>query len=351
MTHDPERRRLLSSLALLFGMGAVVGNAQCASKPASANKASEKKANAGKTSAGKPNAGGSGARVVRARRANVIDGPSGTVHLEVLRESLGKAVAAAIGTDQPVAAFRQLFRPTDTVGIKVNTLAGRGLSSHPEVVTLLVEWLKEAGVRPSHIVVWDRSDRELEAAGFKLSRDASAVRCQGTNEDYDWTPREWGDGGSCFARLLVTELTALINVGMIKDHDLSGISAGMKNLYGTIHNPNKYHDNGCSPYLAQLAAFPLIRDKLRLTVLDGLMAQCHGGPARSARWAWPWGGVLVSTDPVAIDAVAHQVIEERRREEKLSTLAAEGRDPKWLAVAAELGLGTATLERITVVDV
>jgi uncharacterized protein (DUF362 family) len=288
--------------------------------------------------------------VARAQRPSVIDAETGTVNLGQLRELLGKAVCAAMGTDQPVAGFRRLFHPTDVVGIKVNTLAGKGLSTHPELVQLLAEWLVQSGVPSNQIVVWDRSDRELEAAGFQLNRETSGVRCQGTNDDYDWTPREWGANGSCFARLLCSELTALINVGLVKDHDLSGISAGMKNLYGVIHNPNKYHDNGCSPYLAQLSASPLIRDKLRLTILDGLIAQCHGGPARSPRWAWPWGGVLVSTDPVAIDAVAHHIIEERRRQVSLQSLAEEGREPKWLEVAAELGLGEARLERITVVD-
>jgi hypothetical protein len=59
----------------------------------------------------------------------------------------------------------------------------------------------------------------------------------------------------------------------------------------------------------------------------------------------------VSTDPVAVDAVALQLIEERRRDLALKTLAEEGREPKWLAVAAALGVGEALLERIRVVDV
>jgi uncharacterized protein (DUF362 family) len=331
MRFDEERRHMLESLALLLGFGLAIENAQCEPKRSSAE--------------------ASRSRVARARRPDVVDSATGAVRVDRLRELLGKAIASATGTGSPTAAFRRLFRATDVVGIKVNTLAGRGLSSHPELVLMLADWLKEAGVRPSNIIIWDRSDRELEAAGFTLNRRGDGVRCLGTNDDYDWTPREWGPGGSCFARLLVEQITALINVGMVKDHDLSGVSAGLKNFYGVVHNPNKYHDNGCSPYVAHLAAHPLIKDKLRLTVLDGLVAQCHGGPARSPRWSWPWGGVLVSTDPVAVDAVARQTIEERRRELALKSLAEDGREPKWLADAARLGLGEARLDRIQVVDV
>ncbi|MBI4704560.1 MAG: DUF362 domain-containing protein [Deltaproteobacteria bacterium] len=289
--------------------------------------------------------------VVRARRPGAIDPASGAVDAGKLADLLGAALTRAGGAKGPVEALRRLFRPADVVGIKVNTIAGRGLSPHPELVLRLAGWLQEAGVAARNVVIWDRTDRELSGAGFALNRDGPGVRCLGTNEDYDWTPLEWGAGGSCFARLLTSELTALINVAVLKDHDLAGISAGLKNWYGAIHNPNKHHGGGCNPYVAHLAAFPLIRDKLRLTLVDGLVGQCHGGPARSPRWAWPWSGVLCSTDPVAIDAVCWRAIEERRAEIGLPSLGAERREPKWIATAARLGLGEHDVARIEVVDV
>jgi uncharacterized protein (DUF362 family) len=289
--------------------------------------------------------------VARARRDGVRDASTGRVHVPTLRGMLGAAVTRATGDSSIVDAFRRRFQPSDVVGIKVSTLAGRGLSPHPELVSEIAEALIQAGVQRSNVVVWDRTDNELRQAGFTLQRDKTTVRCMGTNDDYDWTPREWGAGGSCFARLLVEELTALINVGLVKDHDLAGISAGMKSWYGVIHNPNKHHDDGCDPYVAHLANYPLIKDKLRLTVLDALVAQCHGGPARSPRWAWPYGALLVSTDPVAADAVAWRIIEERRSEVGLRPLAAEEREPKYIATAGRLGLGENRLEHILLVDV
>jgi uncharacterized protein (DUF362 family) len=289
--------------------------------------------------------------VARARRDSVREASTGRINGPVLKSMLGAAVTKATGDSGLIEAFRRRFEPSDVVGIKVSTLAGRGLSSHPELVAEIVEALVRAGVKESHIVVWDRTDDELRQAGFTLQRDKTTVRCMGTNQDYDWTPREWGAGGSCFARLLVEELTALINVGLVKDHDLAGISAGMKSWYGVIHNPNKQHDDGCDPYVAYLANTPLIKDKLRLTILDALVAQCHGGPARSPRWAWPYGALLVSTDPVAVDAVAWQIIEERRREVGLKPLAEEEREPKYIATAGRLGLGENRLEHIELVDV
>ena len=289
--------------------------------------------------------------VALARREGVLKTSSGDVHAPTLRAMLSSATVAATGDPGYEQSLRKRFRSTDVVGLKVSALAGRGLSPHPQLVAELVSRLVSAGVKKDNILIWDRTDDELAEAGFTLNREGAGVRCYGTNQDYDWTPREWGAGGSCFARVLVEELTALINVAVLKDHDLAGISAGLKNWYGVIHNPNKHHDRGCDPYVAYLAASPLIRSKLRLTVIDGLAGQCHGGPAKRPRWRWPYNGLLVSTDPVAVDAVCWRIIEERRQELGLPSLTEEQREPHWIATAHEIGLGESRPEHINVVEV
>ncbi len=303
--------------------------------------------------------GGKGARsggrdlpdVVVARR-EALAKPGAPPDPAVVGEMLDAAVARATGAKDPVAGLRSLLRPGDVVGVKLNCLAGRGLSPHPELVDALVRRLVAAGVAPRRIVLFDRSTRELRRAGFVPGRvGPPGVRVVGIDNDYDWTPREWGPSGSCFARVLVREISALVNVGVVKDHDLAGVSLGLKNWYGVIHNPNKMHDDGCFPYVAHLAAYPLIREKLRLTILDGIVAQAHGGPARVPKWSWPWGGLIVSAkDPVAVDATGLGVIERRRQEVGQPPLAAEKRAPKWLPEAARLGLGRADPGSFRVVE-
>jgi len=214
-----------------------------------------------------------------------------------------------------------------------------------------VQRLQDAGVPTRNILVWDRTDRELKRAGFEINRSPSGVRVFGTNDDYDWKPREWGPNGSCFPRFLIEDVTALINVGVLKDHDLAGVSLGMKNWYGAIHNPNKCHADQCAPFIPPLSAFPLIHDRLRLTVIDGVTGQCHAGPGAAPKWAWPYKGVLASVDPVAIDAVGCGIIEDRRREVGLPSLAQDKRTPRWIADACKLGLGEADLAKIRVEDV
>ena len=287
--------------------------------------------------------------VAVARREGLVS-PAGALDRARLEAALGAAVARAAGESTPVAAMRRLFRPTDVVGIKVICLGGRGVSTRPEVALQLAAFLQAAGVPADRIYVWDRTDRELRAAGYGIAR-GRGVRVFGTNEDFDGRLVEWGPSASRFDRLLATELTALVSCSVLKDHGLAGASLTLKNWYGVVHNPNKLHDDRCAPFVPHLVACPIIHDKLRLNVVDGTLAQCHGGPGRAPRWAWPYGRLLASTDPVAVDAVGRQVLEARRKEVGLPSLADEGRDPKHIAGAARLGLGVADLARIQTAEV
>jgi uncharacterized protein (DUF362 family) len=216
---------------------------------------------------------------------------------------------------------------------------------------LLAQWLQDAGLPARNVVIWDRTDRELKAAGYTLNRDGAGVRIFGTNDAYETEVHEWGPSASCFASVLAKDITALINLGVVKDHGLAGVSFGLKNWYGAIHNPNKLHGDGCNPYIPHLAAAAPIRSKLRLTVVDGSIGQCHAGPGRSPRWAWPYNGFFASVDPVAIDALGWSIVEARRKEVGLPPLADEGREPLYIAAAAKLGLGEADLKKVQVEEV
>ena len=257
------------------------------------------------------------------------------------RKAVEAALVAATGAASGVAAAKRLFKPGDTVGIKVNCIAGINLSPRVELVDALAALVAEAGVAPSRIIVFERSARELKRAGFAVRKEGGPYLCYGIDNDYDSEPSTSGKIGSCFARVVSTTCTALVSFGVVKDHDLAGVSAGMKNWYGVIHNPNKYHDQNCDPYVADVVNHRFLRDKVRLTVLDGVIAQCHGGPGYRPDATFPLGLVAASTDQVAIDAWAWRVIDAERTRCGMPTLAAANRAPRFLATAASYGLGVA----------
>ncbi len=299
-------------------------------------------------------AGKSPPRVVIARDEKLTRGKVDE-HRELLRRLLDAAMQRLTNAPDAAAAWRQLFTPKNRVGIKVNTL---GLSTQPAVVDAIAAGLRRAGVPAENIIIWDRLDYELGEAGFKLNKSGRGVQCRGTDADqtvrgggYQQRIESSGQIGSWFSRIVAEQVDTLISVPVLKDHNLAGASLGMKNFYGAIHNPNKYHDNNCDPYVVDVVSHRYIRPKWRLTVVDGTRAQYHAGPGKHPGFAWPFGGLIVSSDFVAADAVAAHLLQTQRKEKGLKSLAEEGQPPKHIATAAARGLGVADLSKIQRVEV
>jgi len=291
-------------------------------------------------------------RVVLARDQVLTKGAVGE-HGDLLHKLLDAAIQRLTGSPDPAAAWRSLISPRARVGIKVNTL---GLSTQPAVVDAIVAGLRQAGVPAANIVIWARFDVELAQAGFKLNKSTSGVRCRGTDaahygSGYQQEIQTSGRIGSCFSRIVAEEIDTLISVPVLKDHNLAGVSLGLKNFFGAIHNPNKYHDDNCDPYIVDVVLHRFIRPKWRLTVCDATRAQYHGGPTRHADYAWPFGGLIVSADVVAADAVAADLLEQQRRAKGLKPLADDQRPTSHIATAAARGLGQADLARIERLEV
>lgn len=286
-------------------------------------------------------------QVVRVYDPRMVD-EQGEVQVAVIQGWITGALEQLTG-QRGVEAWRALFNPSDRVAIKVNALGGTRIATHPRVAEATARALQEAGVPPTQILIWDRSSRELSRAGYDIRRKGRGPLCFGTDEvGYEPRPTIHGSIGSCFSPILTRWATALVVVPPLKDHDLSGVSLSMKNLFGVIHNPNKYHDSGCAPYLVDLLSAPMIQEKLRLIVCDAHRAQCHGGPAYVPQWAWPCRSLLVGADPVALDRIGLQIIEDRRGRMGLSSLAADGRPPIHIQMAHERGLGEGRPEAIKV---
>jgi hypothetical protein len=94
---------------------------------------------------------------------------------------LDRAMQAQFDRDKPIEARRRVVRPDQTVGLKVNTLGGRGVSSNLQLVEAIFERLQEAGIKACDIVVWDRDSEELEHGGFHGSIGGNRVQCYGTD--------------------------------------------------------------------------------------------------------------------------------------------------------------------------
>jgi uncharacterized protein (DUF362 family) len=267
---------------------------------------------------------------------------------------LDRAMQSLFDRDHPIEAWRMVVRPGELVGLKVNALGGRGISSNLQLVEAICERLQEAGIKAGDIVVWDRDTEEMEHAGFRVAEGGNRVQCFGTDHvDYEQDLVAYGSVGSRLSRILTQRSNVLINVPVLKDHDGAGVTIALKNMYGVIHNPNKYHPNGCNPYVADLNMLPEIRTRMRLTICDATTAMYDGGPAYKPETSWKNNALIVSQDPVALDYTGWQMIERKRAEHGLKTLEAEYRAPRYIATAAdrEHRLGTNDPRKISIVEV
>ncbi len=279
--------------------------------------------------------------------------PGSSVDARRMLALLDRAMQALFDRDHAIEAWKKLVRPGELVGVKVNTLGGRGISTNPQLVEAICERLQEAGIKAGEIVVWDRETEELERAGFHVAENGNGVQCYGTDRvDYEQELVMHGSVGSRLSKILTQRSNVLINVPVLKDHDGAGVTIALKNMYGVIHNPNKYHPNGCDPYIADLNMLPEIRSRMRLCICDATTAMYEGGPAYKPEHSWKNNALLVSQDPVALDYTGWQIIERKRAEKGLKTLEAEERAPRYIATAAdqEHRLGTNDPKRITTVE-
>jgi uncharacterized protein (DUF362 family) len=266
---------------------------------------------------------------------------------------LDRSMQVLFNLDNPTEPWKKLVHPGEKAGLKVNALGGRGLSSNLQLVEAICERLQEAGIKASDIVIWDRDTDELEHSGFLVATGGNHVQCFGTDRvGYEEDLVTYGTVGSRLSKILTERCDVLINVPVLKDHDGAGITAALKNMYGVIHNPNKYHPNGCNPYVADVNMLPEIRRKMRLTICDATTASYEGGPGYKPQYAWKNNALVVSQDPVALDYIGWQIIERKRAEKGLKTLDADGRAPHYIATAADAQhrLGTNDPKRIAMVE-
>jgi uncharacterized protein (DUF362 family) len=263
---------------------------------------------------------------------------------------LEAGLVALSGQKDSSAALAKYFRPGERVGLKVNGLAGRKAATHVELVDELSVLLGKANIEGRQQVVFDRFARDLTTSGF--SSQARGYRCIGNDEaGHEEELVQMPSSASRLSRVLTSQIDTVLNLPILKQHMLAGMTGALKNNFGCIHNPNKMHLDGCDPYIAEVNAVPAIRDKQRLVIMDALRPVVDNGPAYQPGMAEVANVLIFATDLVAADAVGLGIIEELRAKRALPTLAKAGMAPTYLATASKMGLGVSDRAGIDIVAI
>jgi len=294
----------------------------------------------------------SGSKVFLIRGKGVF-GPGGEMDRLKITEMLALGFRKLTGTRETELGLARLFARDARIGIKINTIGGRKISTRPELSLSLADLLIKNGWPERNVIIWDRTNMELREAGYGLSDRPNGLKIFATDTagaGYETEVFSHRNIGSLFSTIQTNFVTDSISLAILKDHGLAGITAGMKNYFGAIHNPNKYHDAHCDPFIAELFDSEPIKGKHKLSILDALLVQYHRGPSFHTQWAEQCGMLIFSLDPVAADAAGWGLIERLRSGKGLPSLKEEGREPVFLASAEKMGLGRAGSDSIEVIE-
>jgi hypothetical protein len=280
-------------------------------------------------------------------------------------------------------AWLQFVSPEDIIGIKVNPIGERLLSTSHALTQSIIKQLEEAGIPREHLVIWDRREEGLDEAGFTQAEYPGialmSTECYDENKSYvnsegrfysedmidknhffyanvdgeydEETMPFMVNGGkySYFTKICTEKVTKIINVPILKNAGVS-ITACMKNLaFGAITNTMRLHKDLWHETSAYVCAFPPLRDKVVLNIVDGMLGCFDGGPAANPQFICQYQTILAGTDPVAVDRIGYDIVVAKRIEEGVQ--AKENPTGRaFMELAEKLQLGIADKKRIEVIE-
>jgi len=296
------------------------------------------------------------------------------VNQSVVNNMVDEGLKQLTGQSTVAAAWQTLlpdYAPGKAIAIKVNfnncgscADADNIIDGLMEPVNALIRGMKEMGVLEEDIWVYDalrrlpdrfrnrclypnvrffdRSGGCAETATFNSSDPDAEV-----NFDHpSLTARRVTD--------VIINATYLINMPIMKDHGICGVTLGFKHHFGTINqiiragddNLHYYIDPGDSRYsssynpLLDIYLNPHIRDKTVLIVGDGLYGALGNTNVAPSRWSTfdndAPNSLFFAVDPVAIDCVMLDILDA---EPVSHPKRSGGHADDYLELAASAGLG------------
>ncbi len=299
-------------------------------------------------------------------------------------DMVARSMLELTGEKRLKKAWRKFVSPCDRIGLKVNPVAGKSLSTSHEVVKAVIAQLEESGIKRSQLTIWDRREFELTDVGF-TAENYPGIRIVGTEQmdkdglyygkdgklygehmiDRDWY--FWADvegeydeytmpymvnGGkySYFTKIVTQDLDKIINIPILKNAGMT-VTLALKNLaFGAISNTGRLHAKLWNETCAQVCAFSPVRDKVVLNIVDGIKGCFNGGPGANPQFFCDYNTIITGSDPVAVDRIGYEIVLAKRIAEGLQK---EGSPTalEFMLQADRLALGVADRNKIDLKEV
>ena len=269
------------------------------------------------------------------------------------------------------------------VGLKVYSDSGPGLSTPEAMVEAVVQSLVKRGYERSDIFIIGMSASKLRDSGFlpPLSHRSTQfnhifVRSLDTGEYYHekwfydsplpaqsrsyWVnidaenpfPDESEDALARKSYLpipLLHEVDFWINLPCYSDHPVLGVNGALMNatLWNASNTTRFLNSPATAPVaVAEMGAIPELRETWSLNIVSLERYQYVGGPIFNSLYTVSEPLVLLSDNPVMLDALMKERINAQREKNGFEPLP---RDLKILAFSEELGLGGGDVTRMDLI--
>ncbi len=299
-------------------------------------------------------------------------------------DMIARSMLELTGEKKLKKAWRKFVSPGERIGLKVNPVAGKSLSTSHEVVRSVIAQLELSGIERSQITIWDRREFELTDVGFTAG-NYPGIKIVGTEQmdkdglyygkdgklysehmiDLGWY--YWADvegeydeytmpymvnGGkySYFTKIVTQDLDKIINIPILKNAGAT-VTLALKNLaYGSVSNTGRLHAKLWNETCAQVCAFAPLRDKVVLNIVDGIKGCFNGGPGANPQFFCDYNAIITGSDPVAVDRIGYDIVLAKRIAEGLQK---EGAPTalEFMLQAERLSLGVADRTRIDLREV
>ncbi|HTL54372.1 MAG TPA: DUF362 domain-containing protein [Candidatus Limnocylindrales bacterium] len=288
---------------------------------------------------------------------------------DVVRRMLNRAMTNLTGKATVAAAWASLVSTQEIVGIKVYSVPGPNSGTRPAVTAAVVEGLLAAGLSPKNIIVWDKQTTDLRLAGYFDLAARYGIRVAGSAQTgydekafYDtallgnlvWGDLEFGRKGtgvgrkSFVSKLVSQEMTKIINISPLLNHNLAGVSGNLYSLaIGSVDNLTRFESdpNRMATAIPEIYALKELSDKVIVSIVDALICQYEGEERGLLHYSTVLNELRVSRDPVALDVLS---LQELQRERQSFTAPSSTTNPELYNNAALLELGISDLKRIQV---
>ena len=276
-------------------------------------------------------------------RVVVVEDPDATFNFQPddarVQTMVDRGITNLTGRTTVAEAWRSLVATQEVVGIKVFSAAGSISGTRPAVVAAVIRGLLDAGVPSENIIIWDKHEDDLRAAGFFRLAAQFGVRAAGAAESgYDektfynpdtavighlvWGDLEFGKKGegvgrrSFVSKLVSRQMTKIISIAPLLNENDAGTCGHLFGLaMGSVDNTFRFKGDGDRLAVAvpEIYALPVLGDRVVLNITDALIGQYAGGDKGLLQYSEVPNQLWFSRDPVALDTLALKELDRVRR--------------------------------------